>query len=185
MTLFVMFILRLPFWQVFELLQFVSYWNASEALKISKFFFLQRFSRTWSTITLQVKIPVSLFVCISRWTKEWWSSDSYPPDVSIIFLSISHQNLFRSDKYCEKICARLIPIFCDILMFIHLANLRNKLLFCRLTLWWGEMNPIGRLFCWFTGILVTADVRQPWMDLHDYHFEYLAPIIQYSIPLFT
>ena len=32
------------------------------------------------------------------------------------------------------------------LVFFCLANFRNKLLLCRLTLCWGEMNLIGQLF---------------------------------------
>ena len=32
------------------------------------------------------------------------------------------------------------------LIFIYLANFRNKLLSCGPILWWGEMNLIGRFF---------------------------------------
>ena len=32
------------------------------------------------------------------------------------------------------------------LIFIYLANFKNKLLFCWLTLWWQETNLIGRSF---------------------------------------
>ena len=47
-------------------------------------------------------------------------------------------------------------IFCNTLLFTllftDLDNSRNKLLFCRLTLWWGEINIIGQFFSgWFIG----------------------------------
>ena len=32
------------------------------------------------------------------------------------------------------------------LILIYLANLRNNLLFCKVTLWWEEMNLIGQFF---------------------------------------
>ena len=38
------------------------------------------------------------------------------------------------------------PIFRDILTFIYLVDFKHKLLFCRPTLWWGEMNLPGRYF---------------------------------------
>ena len=34
------------------------------------------------------------------------------------------------------------PIFCGTLIFTYLANFKNKIP----TLWWGEVNLIGRLF---------------------------------------
>ena len=39
-----------------------------------------------------------------------------------------------------------MPIFSDTLIFTYLANFGHKLLLFRLTLWWREMNLIGRLF---------------------------------------
>ena len=74
-------------------------------------------------------------------------------------VTITHQMLastFRTfttkvcfdHKKCEEVCVRLfrlIPIFHDI-QFFYLAYFRNKLLLCRLTSWWGEMNLISQFF---------------------------------------
>ena len=49
--------------------------------------------------------------------------------------------------------------FRDNLIFIYLANFRNLLLFCKLTLWCEEMNLIGRLFAdWFTGLAQSSPI---------------------------
>ena len=85
----------------------------------------------------------------ARWTQERWSRDNYPPDVSFIFRVFCVIFLPRYDKDGGKLwgrCFELITIFRDTFILIYLASFWNRILFCRPTLWWGEMNLIGQIF---------------------------------------
>ena len=77
------------------------------------------------------------------------------------FRAFRKRSLLRCDKllwkHMCKILFWLIPIFCDIMIFIFLANFRNKLLFCRLTLLWGEINLIRRF-----SLVSSPGLQFPW-----------------------
>ena len=61
-----------------------------------------------------------------------------------IFRAFRTRSLLQSEKYVQDFSDLFLNFV--FVIFIYLAKFRNKSLFCRLTLWWREMNLIGRFF---------------------------------------
>ena len=79
-------------------------------------------------------------------------------------MTVTH-HMLASDLclYLTKIarnCAQEFAHSCIFLYFVllYLANVWKRILFCRLTFWWGELDLIGQN--WFTGLSVCCHAQR-------------------------